>query len=51
MSSLYELTDEYKAVEEMLYDPEVDEQTVIDTLEAISGEIEDKADKIGRAHV
>lgn len=37
MSSLYELTDEYKVVEDILYDPEVDEQTVIDTLEAISG--------------
>lgn len=48
MSSLYELTDEYKAVEEMLYDPEVDEQTVIDTLEAISGEIEDKADNYAK---
>lgn len=48
MSSLYELTDEYKAVEEMLYDPEVDDQTVIDTLEAISGEIEDKADNYAK---
>lgn len=48
MSSLYELTDEYKTVEGMLYDPEVDEQTVIDTLEAISGEIEDKADNYAK---
>ena len=25
---LYELTEEYKALEELLYDPEVDEQTL-----------------------
>lgn len=48
MSSLYELTEEYSAVLEMLYDPEVDEQTVLDTLEAISGEIEDKADNYAK---
>lgn len=43
--SLYELTEEWAAVMEMLYDDEIDEQTVLDTLEAIEGEIEDKADK------
>lgn len=48
MSSLYELTEEYSTVLEMLYDPEVDEQTVLDTLEAISGEIEDKADNYAK---
>lgn len=42
--SLYELTEQYQAVLEMMYDDEVDEQTVMDTLEAIGGEIEDKAD-------
>lgn len=44
MSTLYELTDEYKQVLEMLDDPEIDEQTIADTLESIGGEIEDKAD-------
>ncbi|MFR5804621.1 MAG: siphovirus Gp157 family protein [[Clostridium] symbiosum] len=42
--SLYELTEEYAALQEMMYDPEVDELTLRDTLEAVWGEIEDKAD-------
>ncbi|HIR13217.1 MAG TPA: siphovirus Gp157 family protein [Candidatus Choladousia intestinavium] len=48
MSSLYELTEAYDTVLEMLYDPEVDEQAVIDTLDGIEGEIEDKADNYAR---
>lgn len=42
--TLYELTDEYKTLLEMAEDPDVDEQTLADTMEAIGGEIEDKAD-------
>lgn len=42
--SLYQLTNNYEAVLNMLYDEEVDEQMILDTLEAIDGEIEDKAD-------
>ena len=41
---LYELTEEYQALQEMVYDPEVDEQTLKDTMEAVWGEIEEKAD-------
>lgn len=41
---LYELTEQYQALQEMIYDPEVDEQTIKDTMEAIWGEIEEKAD-------
>lgn len=41
---LYDLTEEYAALQDMLYDPEVDEQTIQDTMEAVWGEIEDKAD-------
>lgn len=41
---LYELTEEYAALQEMCYDPEADEQTLRDTMEAVWGEIEDKAD-------
>lgn len=41
---LHELTEQYEVLEDMMYDPEVDEQTVRDTMEAIWGEIEDKAD-------
>ena len=44
MASLYELTEEYAALQELLYDPEVDEQTLQDTMEMIQMDIEDKAD-------
>ena len=42
--SLYELTESYQILMDMVYDPEVDEQTVQDTMEGLWGEIEDKAD-------
>lgn len=41
---LYELSEQYAALQEMMYDPEVDEQTLRDTMEALWGEIEEKAD-------
>lgn len=44
MSTLYELKEEHEALMNMLYDEEVDEQTVLNTLEGIEGEIEEKAD-------
>ena len=44
MSILYQLTNNYETVLNMLYDDEVDEQMILDTLEGIEGEIEDKAD-------
>ena len=44
MSSLYELTAEYQQLLDMAEDPDVDPQTLTDTMEAIGGEIEDKAD-------
>lgn len=44
MSNLYQLTANYETVLNMLYDEEVDEQMILDTLESIEGEIEDKAD-------
>lgn len=43
---LYELTQEYQSVEAMLQNPDVDAQAVLDTLEAIAGEFEDKADNV-----
>ncbi|WP_283685178.1 siphovirus Gp157 family protein [Parablautia sp. Marseille-Q6255] len=46
--SLYELTEQYDAVLNMLYDGETDEQTIMDTLESIEGEIEDKADNYAK---
>lgn len=46
--NLYELTEQYLALQEMAYDPEVDEQTFRDTMEGLWGEIEDKADNYAR---
>ena len=43
--TLKSLVGEYGEVMDMLNDPEVDEQTIIDTLEGIEGEIEVKADR------
>lgn len=43
-TTLYELTENYRLLMDMVYDPEVDEQTVRDTMEGLWGEIEDKAD-------
>ena len=42
--TLYELTDEWMALLEMMDDPEIDEQTILDTMESVGGEIEDKAE-------
>lgn len=38
-TSLINLTEEYKELLELVQDPEVDEQTLLDTMEAINGEI------------
>ena len=43
-TTLYELTENYRLLMDMVYDPEVDEQTVRDTMEGLWGEIEEKAD-------
>ena len=48
MSGLYELAEEWDTVAEMLYDSETDEQVILDTLESIEGEIEDKADNYAK---
>lgn len=45
---LYELTEQYEALMDMLCDEEVDEQTIMDTLEAIDGEIEEKAENYAK---
>lgn len=44
MGRLYDLKENYKQVANMLYEEDIDEQCVLDTLESIEGEIEDKAD-------
>ena len=48
MASLYELTDEYLTVLEMAEDPDVDPEVFSDTLDAVGGEIEVKADGYAR---
>lgn len=48
MSKLYEIAEQYKALEAMLYDEEVDEQLIWDTLEGIDMEFEEKADNYAK---
>ncbi len=45
---LYELSEQYQILQEMAYDPEVDEETLKDTMEGLWGEIEGKADGYAR---
>lgn len=44
MKNLYELTSDWNNVANMLYNEDIDEQMILDTLESIEGDIEDKAD-------
>ena len=44
MNNLYKLNEAWQQVANMLYQDDVDEQMILDTLESIEGEIEDKAD-------
>lgn len=46
--TIYELSSDYIAILAMMEDPEVDEQTLADTLEGIEGALEDKADNYAR---
>ncbi len=48
MSNLYQLTNDYETVLNMLYDEDADEQMILDTLESIEGEIEDKANNYAK---
>lgn len=46
MSSLYELSNEYLAIQNKLIEADYDEQTIADTLEGMSGELEVKAQNV-----
>ena len=48
MSTLYELTGQMQALLALMEDPDVDPQIIEDSLEAVSGEIEVKADGYAR---
>ena len=48
MSNLYQLTNNYETVLNMLYDEDIDLQCILDTLEGIDGEIEEKADNYAK---
>lgn len=48
MSTLYELTEQYRQLLEMLEDPDEDPRVIADTMEGIEGELEDKADGYAR---
>ena len=47
MSRLYDLAAEYRAVADKLHDSELDEQTIADTLDGMSGDIQAKAQNVG----
>ena len=48
MATLYELTGQMQALLALMEDPDVDPQIIEDSLEAVSGEIETKADGYAR---
>lgn len=48
MSNLYNITSAYLEVLDMLYQEDIEEQCVLDTLESIEGELEDKADNYAK---
>lgn len=48
MATLYELTEEYRQLLEMMEDDSVDPEVLQDTLEGVDGEIEAKADNCAR---
>lgn len=42
--TIYEMTEEYMELLQLAEDPDVDQDVIADTLDALSGEIDDKAD-------
>ena len=46
--TIYEITNDYLQLMQMMDDPELDPQTLADTMEGIEGELEDKADNYAR---
>lgn len=48
MSSLYELTNEYKSIYEQMDDPDVDEESFLEMLSLINEDIHDKAENYAK---
>lgn len=48
MSNLFQITGEYEELLNMLYDPEIDEQVIFDSIEGIEEEFELKADNYAK---
>ena len=48
MANIYEITSDWFRVQDMMGDPELDPQTLADTLEAIEGELEVKAENYAK---
>lgn len=48
MATLYELTEEWQQLIAMMGDPDVDPEVLQDTLEGLSGEIDDKGDNYAK---
>lgn len=48
MASMYELTEHYTALLSMANDPEIDPEAIADTLESLSGDIEEKAENTAK---
>lgn len=48
MANLYEITQDYLQILSMMEDPELDPQTLADTMEAVEGELEIKAENYAK---
>lgn len=48
MANIYEITQDYLQIQEMMEDPELDPQTLADTFEAVEGELEIKAENYAK---
>jgi hypothetical protein len=48
MANLYEITQDYMTILGMMEDPELDPQTLADTMEAVEGELEVKAENYAK---
>ena len=48
MANIYEIASDWFRVQDMMEDPELDPQTLADTLEAIEGELEVKAENYAK---